>query len=191
MRLVKLAGALATAALLLSGCFSGTGTHAVGDGFGPRFMASGLWHSAGGPNCAFSSEVFPFFGAVPPFPHIEEPARAGPRYASLGGYEFTTSNCQPWVRAGGSFDRLYPISIYGVFLGDGDFRVGPEVPAGTYRATTPQTCNWQRVRSFGYLVPVSERYTNVIASGTSDVVEIQPGDLGFVTSGCGAWVGTR
>jgi hypothetical protein len=153
-------------------------------------MTTGLWHSAGGPNCTFSTQTFPFFGATPPFPHIEEPPRAGPRYVDVTAFEFTTSGCEPWVRADGPLDPKYPISIYGVFPGDGDFRIGVEVPAGRYRATTPATCTWQRVRSFGYAVPVSPQYTNVIESGTTDVVDIQATDRGFVTSGCGAWVAT-
>ena len=61
---------------------------------------------------------------------------------------FDTSGCPPWVQAGGPFDRLNPISVYGVVLGDGDYLVGAEIPAGIYRATAPATCHWQRVRNF-------------------------------------------
>lgn len=157
-------------------------------------IGNGLWHSAGGPNCSFSTDTYPFGGVVNA--RVVEPARAGPRYVNVnnpGDIRFNTQDCQPWVQAGGPFDTLFGVSIYGVLGGDGDFRVGLEVPPGTYRATSPMTCSWQRVSSFGFRVPQDAVVGghNVIASGQSGMVDIAATDYGFVTSNCGAWIGTR
>ena len=154
-------------------------------------MGQGLWHSAGGDACGWSTHSRPLGGI--PNPNATGPVGRGPRYASLaaGDTVFDTSGCQPWVQAGGPFDRLNLISIYGVVLGDGDYLVGAEIPAGTYLATAPATCHWQRVRNFR----TNQSFSNaifvdpVIDSGTGSIVTIAPTDFGFSTYNCGAWIG--
>ena len=191
MRGWKLAGIAMAAALLLGGCFNGTGSYPVGLKLQNGVVGQGLWHSSGGPDCSFSTTTFPLGGVVNP--SVVEPARAGPRYVDFlaGDFRFDTAGCGPWVQAGGPLDALHPTNAYGVLEGDGDFRVGIEVPPGRYQATSPTTCSWQRVRDFGHRVPDPDPNgifpSTIIASGTSDTVDIAPTDAGFTTSNCGAW----
>jgi hypothetical protein len=194
MRRWQLLGLVAAVALVVSGCFGGTGSYPVVPQTQNGMIGSGLWHSAGGPSCTFGTDTRPFSNVV--FPRVVEPPRAGPRYVNLNApadIAFHTQDCQTWVQADGPFDAHYGVSIYGVFAGDGDYRVGVEVPAGKYRATTPATCSWQRVSSFGHRLPDDTALfgSNIIASGTGGTVDIAATDVGFVTSNCGAWVGTR
>jgi len=193
IRLCSLVGLVACAALVLGGCFGGTGSYPVVPQTQHGMIGNGLWHTAGGPNCSFGTTTRPISGIV--FPRVVEPARAGPRYVNLNSpadITFTTQDCQTWVQADGPYDQKYGVSIYGVLSGDGDYRVGVEVPAGRYTATSPATCTWQRVSSFGHRIPDDTTMfgSNIIASGTGGTVDIAPTDVGFVTSNCGAWVGT-
>ena len=71
---------------------------------------------------------------------------------------------------------------------DGTYRVGIDIPAGTYRTEVPKElpyCHWERRRSPD---PAS-----VIAHGTADggteaTVVIKPTDKVFVVGGCGTWM---
>ncbi len=180
------------AALGLTGCFAGTGSHATGPTTRNGVMGVGLWHSTGGDACGWSTRSFPLGGV--PNPAGAGPVGSGPRYASIytGDDTFDTNGCGLWVQSGGPFDGLYPISIYGVVLGDGDFLVGKEMPAGTYRATSAPACHWQRVRSFrGPLqsgIDPNIFPDPIIESGTASMVTIAPSDFGFSTYTCGAWI---
>jgi hypothetical protein len=70
-------------------------------------------------------------------------------------------------------------------FGDGTFRVGADIPAGTYRAANPsQGCYWERLSGFG------GGLGDIIANNYTDdpeVVTIAPGDVGFSSDGCGTW----
>jgi len=70
-------------------------------------------------------------------------------------------------------------------FGDGTFRVGVDIPPGTYRATNPsQGCYWERLSGF------SGEPGDIIANNFTDapeVVTIAPGDVGFSSDGCGTW----
>ena len=179
------------ASVALAACFGGTGAYTVAHPGGTEpGMAEGLWHSAGGPDCTFRTMTFPL--ATPNVPAVDQPARPGPRYVFLEPWDlqFVSSGCQPWVQADGPFDPKYAISIYGVVGGDGDYRVGVEAPPGTYHATTPATCKWERVSRFGDRVGGDPMIfpSTIIESGTGDTVVLQPTDAGLVTEGCGAWI---
>jgi hypothetical protein len=194
LRTLSLSVGVLIAALSLAGCFGGTGSYPVGPTTKNGIMGPGLWHSTGGDACSWSTRSFPLGGV--PNPVGVGPVGSGPRYANVyppGDHQFDTDGCALWVQAGGPFDVLHPISIYGVVLGDGDYLVGPEIPAGTYRATTPSTCHWSRVRSFrGPLqpgVPTNIFQEPIIESSSSDTVTIAPTDFGFSTYNCGAWIG--
>jgi hypothetical protein len=70
-------------------------------------------------------------------------------------------------------------------FGDGTFRVGVDIPPGTYRATNPsQGCYWERLSGF------SGGLGDIIANNYTDapeVVTVAPGDVGFSSDGCGTW----
>jgi hypothetical protein len=70
-------------------------------------------------------------------------------------------------------------------FGDGMFRVGADIPAGTYRAPNPSGgCYWERLSGF------SGSFAEVIANNftpNTDIVTISPTDIGFKSESCGAW----
>ena len=180
MRGLKLAGLAIVGALLLGGCFNGNGSYPVWSTVAHDSMGGGLWHSSGGPTCAWHSSTNQ---RTQPLPDGVGAPYAGPRYADLSvlTVHFDTSGCGPWVQADGPFDTLHPTNAYGVLAGDGDYRVGVEVPAGRYQSTATTDCTWQRRLDFSGLPG------NVIASGTGGVVDIAATDGGFSTQSCGLW----
>ena len=67
---------------------------------------------------------------------------------------------------------------------DGTWLVGSEVSAGIYSAPGGALCAWKRLSGFGGTAD------DIIASSTGNIrpiVEISLTDMGFSTSGCGAW----
>ncbi len=67
---------------------------------------------------------------------------------------------------------------------EGTWLVGNEVSAGIYSAPGGAQCAWKRLSGFG------GTNDEIIASGSGNVrliVEISQTDMGFSTSGCGAW----
>jgi hypothetical protein len=72
-----------------------------------------------------------------------------------------------------------------VTFGDGQHRVGSDIPAKTYRAPDASFgCYWARLKDFSG--DLDSIIANENASGPS-VVTIEPTDGGFDTSGCGEW----
>ncbi len=69
-------------------------------------------------------------------------------------------------------------------FGDGTYRVGRDVPPGTYRTRGRDGCYWERLRSFGG--GLNAILANDNAAGPS-VVTILRSDKGFTTHGCGSW----
>lgn len=69
--------------------------------------------------------------------------------------------------------------------GDGTYRVGTDIPPGTYRTRNNSSgCYWKRMSDF------SGNLDSILANDfTNDhtVVTILPGDVGFATDGCGTW----
>lgn len=71
-----------------------------------------------------------------------------------------------------------------VSFGNGLFRVGVNIPAGTYRNSTSSSCYWARLSGFGGTLD------EIIANSFDDVpniVTIAASDAGFESSGCGTW----
>jgi hypothetical protein len=67
---------------------------------------------------------------------------------------------------------------------DGTFRVGADIAPGTYRASSPTSCYWARLRGF------SGDLGDIIANANYvGIVTIAGGDIGFLSQGCGNWVG--
>ena len=68
--------------------------------------------------------------------------------------------------------------------GDGTWLVGEEIAPGTYSTPGGDFCSWKRLRGF------SGAFEDIIAFDFADarqIVTIQPKDVGFTSSGCGAW----
>jgi hypothetical protein len=71
-----------------------------------------------------------------------------------------------------------------VVFGDGTYRVGRDVPAGTYRTRGGDGCYWARLRSFSG--GVNAILANENASGPA-IVTLKRTDKGFETERCGRW----
>jgi len=73
-----------------------------------------------------------------------------------------------------------------VQFGPGTYRIGIDLPAGTYRTEGGQDCFWVRLSS------LSGTADSVIAGdhteGAAATVVVVPGDTAFSTAGCAAWV---
>jgi hypothetical protein len=68
---------------------------------------------------------------------------------------------------------------------DGTYRVGRDIPAGTYRTRqAAQGCYWERLSGFGGTG--GEIIANSFSTG-NQVVTIAPTDAGFHAAGCGIW----
>jgi hypothetical protein len=169
------AGVVALAGVALAGCL-GEGDHLVGSTLANGNAVPGLWHSAGGDGC--------YWARRDPFGNIiaNSFSIAGPQYAEVKPTDayFSTSGCAVWVQVDQAFDTKHVITTFGQFA-DGQYRVGPEVPTGTYFATTPLSCYWERTRDF------SGDFSALIDNGLNGAATILPGDVGFSSSGCGIW----
>ena len=69
-------------------------------------------------------------------------------------------------------------------FGDGTYRLGSDVAAGTYRSAGTGLCYWARLSGF------SGEFSDIIGNGNSglEIVSIAKSDAGFTTQGCGDWV---
>lgn len=68
--------------------------------------------------------------------------------------------------------------------GDGTYRIGSDMPAGTYRSSAKSNlCYWARLSGFG------GGLENIIGNGnrSPEIVAIAASDAGFETRGCGDW----
>lgn len=93
-------------------------------------------------------------------------------------FAFVSAGCGVWTTAP-ELDDLTEIP-------DGVFLVGSEIAPGLYRSDSPSpACEWERRA-------IDEPYpsTSVVALGgrLSELVEIDPRDEIFYTSGCGTWI---
>lgn len=68
--------------------------------------------------------------------------------------------------------------------GDGTFRIGADIPPGTYRSVGSGSCYWARLSGLGG--NSSEIIANSAADGPQ-VVQIAPTDVAFKTQGCADW----
>jgi hypothetical protein len=78
-----------------------------------------------------------------------------------------------------------PVWAVTVLRGDGTYRVGTQIKPGLYKATgTGSGCYWERLNGFsGSFDDINDNYFGTART----YVQILPGDVGFKTSGCGAW----
>ena len=105
---------------------------------------------------------------------------------------FLSEGCGEWS------DELTPIAEPGRPFGDGTYIVGLDIAPGRYRATAPSdSCFWLRLSNFGIF---SGKYGThdirttaggwgfkVRGADASSIVDIEPGDTGFHSEGCGTW----
>jgi putative cell wall-binding protein len=72
-----------------------------------------------------------------------------------------------------------------ISFGNGTHQVGASLPPGTYRTRANTSgCYWERLSGF------SGQLSDIIANNFTafhDVVMIEPGDVGFKSSGCSTW----
>jgi hypothetical protein len=177
-RLVKTFGLAVITAIVLAGCL-GPGTYQVSPTLEGGKAAVGLWHTFGGDGCYW--ERTSGFGGTIDEIIANNFSGGGPRYVEIksGDVGFHTSGCLPWVQADGPLDK-HP--VLGASFGDGDYRAGVELAAGTYHASTPGDCYWERVTSFG------GQFSDIVANDFGGgLVTVSPGDYGLSTSGCGTW----
>lgn len=93
---------------------------------------------------------------------------------------FETQGCGDWVAVNETFPDKPETSF-----SDGAYIVGKHIKPGRYRAAgdASDMCYWARVKHFK-----GGGIDGIIANGNSPtVVEIKPGDAGFMAYGCGDW----
>jgi hypothetical protein len=69
-------------------------------------------------------------------------------------------------------------------FGNGTYRLGSDMPAGTYRSSEESSlCYWARLSGFGGTID------DIIANGNNspEIVTVAASDAGFETQGCGTW----
>ncbi len=71
-------------------------------------------------------------------------------------------------------------------FGNGQYRVGTDIAAGTYVAPGGSSCYWERQSTFGG-AGSADIIANDLSSGGQVLVTISASDKGFKTSGCGTW----
>lgn len=98
---------------------------------------------------------------------------------------FISRGCGVWS------GDLSPVATPGEPFGDGVYILNVDVAPGRYRASTPESCSWARLFTFG-----GEHSYGHGAQGFSrwadglSVVDVAPSDAGFLSRGCGRWSAT-
>lgn len=69
-------------------------------------------------------------------------------------------------------------------FGDGTYQVGSEVAPGRYQATEVESCYWERLAGLGG--DFDDLIANRLVTGQA-IVEVDPTDVAFSSSGCGRW----
>ncbi|OBJ61288.1 hypothetical protein A9W95_09690 [Mycobacterium sp. 1423905.2] len=93
----------------------------------------------------------------------------------------TSGSTQPTLTTSASAS---PTASVRSLPGDGVFRMGADLQAGTYQSQGDSSCSWERLRGF------RGTSTDVIEHGEGaglQVVHIAPSDAGFKSQHCGTW----
>jgi hypothetical protein len=89
------------------------------------------------------------------------------------------------IATAGSLSAPSSASASTLTFGSGTYRVGRDIPAGTYRTrSSVSSCYWERLR--GFSGNLSDIIANDFSSGYQ-VVTIKSTDKGFSSSRCGKW----
>ena len=93
---------------------------------------------------------------------------------------FVSAGCGTWS------NELSPVATPGQPFPDGTYIVGIDVAPGRYRPSTPESCSWRRMFTFGG----EHSYGHgpwYYRPGIGSVADIEPSDAGFRSHGCGTW----
>lgn len=97
---------------------------------------------------------------------------------SQGDVAFDSSGCGSWQPVDSA--PLEPLDSFG----DGVWLVGTQIAPGTWEMNGGGLCYWQRSSGF------AGDFDDILANDNVEdraIVEIAPGDAGFVSNGCGTW----
>lgn len=109
---------------------------------------------------------------------------AGSSYVTIKPTDkiFTSTDCKDWFAAGADKPGAPKTS-----MGDGMYKVGTDIAAGTYKTKGGETCYWERTKDALHDVDSILANDNVTGQG---VVTITAKDAYFKTAGCGTWTKT-
>jgi hypothetical protein len=186
---VKLLLLAAVAAIALTGCFA-PGTHPTS---GPGGVPPGLYHLFEYDNCSVTAfGPSPHEVHTPTFPDGVDYVYSGPLYFQVRSDDTSVDNEACLLRLADSvWDKKFPPDATGGF-GNGMYRVGVEVPPGTYKTggSLAGSCGWSRLSSFngdassfiqgGHILHIE-------GSVNTDTVTIAATDVGFASAGCQPW----
>jgi hypothetical protein len=107
---------------------------------------------------------------------------AGPQLVELLGSDagFESSGCGGWYSIG----LHKPANPVGDF-GDGMWRVGSDILAGTYRSNSTDACYWERLRAL--TGEGKDIIANSYSAAGQQIIQVSAGDLAISSSGCGTW----
>ncbi|MXW23325.1 MAG: hypothetical protein F4X80_10665 [Chloroflexi bacterium] len=105
---------------------------------------------------------------------------------------FTSQGCGTWS------EDIAPVATPDESFADGTYIVGLDIEPGRYRAGDPSdSCYWLRLSEFRVLegwygsphiaTTLGGWGPTVRGGDFSTIVDIQPGDVGFYSEGCGTW----
>lgn len=92
---------------------------------------------------------------------------------------FTSTDCKDWYPAGADKPAAPKTS-----MGDGMYKVGTDIAAGTYKAKGGETCYWERSKDALHGIDSITANDNVTGQA---VVTITSKDAYFKTADCGTW----
>ena len=163
----------------------GDGAFFVGAEIAPgRYRATGgsdacQWHRLHGFDVPYVRDLATFGGLRP-----NVSGRGGHTVVDIAPDDvaFISSGCGVWS------DDLSPVATPGEPFGDGVYILNVDIAPGRYRASTPESCYWFRLFTFGGEHSYGHgAWGYSLWPGDSSVVDIAPSDAGFVSRGCGTW----
>lgn len=95
---------------------------------------------------------------------------------------FSSSGCGTWIL---QTEQIIAATVPQSSFGDGIWRVGIDIQAGTYSTDGSDFCYWERSSGFGGTI--NEIISNETLTGPG-VLTVSPSDAGISSSGCGTWV---
>ncbi|WUH93198.1 hypothetical protein OG900_25830 [Streptomyces sp. NBC_00433] len=109
---------------------------------------------------------------------------AGSSYVTIKPTDkvFTSTDCKDWYPAGVDKPSAPKTS-----MGDGMYKVGTDIAAGTYKSKGGETCYWERTKDALHDVDSITANDNVTGQA---VVTITAKDAFFKTADCGTWTKT-
>jgi hypothetical protein len=106
---------------------------------------------------------------------------AGSSYVTIKPTDkiFTSTDCKDWYPAGADKPSAPKTS-----MGDGMYKVGTDIAAGTYKVKGGETCYWERSKDALHGIDSITANDNVTGQA---VVTITSKDAYFKTADCGTW----